>query len=225
MPGAHVGAGAAAVHSLKVVPSSGWRGLMPTSHTSATPAGGTMGSLQALRIVDGRLERAIGATDEAHERRDGAQMRHHLRKKITSAAINTGMMSTDQVTSPPPNSAISRNTRANERPTGHEAKHRKPEDGRGKQGAAQDDVARIGRLAVGAGGACACAGGFQARFSAPEGRGLPIPFLKMPRSLLHTGTGHSHPQKARPKSRMAATASTMEMTARGTEHLAGEHGA
>ena len=58
------------------------------------------------------------------------------------------------------------------------------------------------------------------RFSAAErGAASPPPFLKMPRSLLHTGTGQSHPQKARPRSRMAATASTMEMTARGTSIL------
>ena len=34
-----------------------------------------MSGFQAFLIVDGRLERAVGATDEAHERRDGAQVR------------------------------------------------------------------------------------------------------------------------------------------------------
>ena len=176
----------------------------------------------------------------------GHKCEHHLRKKITSAAISAGMMSTDQVTSPPPNSAMSRNTMANERPTGHTrqntgnpkmaAESRVPprmmwRESAGFRSAQEEhppvhEVFRARFSAAERGAAFVVAAPVPGVASVAEGRPrsppteeVLSPFLKMPRSLLHTGTGQSHPQKARPKSRMAATASTMEMTARGTSIL------
>ena len=192
----------------------------------------------------------------------GHRCEHHLRKKITSTAISAGMMSTDQVTSPPPNSAISRNTMANDRPTGHTrqntgnpkmaAESRVPprimwRESAGFRSAQEEhppahEVFRARFSAAERGvafvaGAAEVASVAEGRPRSPPTEEIPgaasgaeeipeaapavevPPFLKMPRSLLHTGTGQSHPQKARPRSRMAATASTMEMTARGTSIL------
>ena len=133
-----------------------------------------MGSLQALRVVDGRLERAVGATDEAHERREGAQMRAPFAEEDHLGSYQRWDDEHRPGDIAPAEQRDEQKHHGEREARGaHEAEHREPEDGRGKQGASQDDVARIGWLAIGAGGASTRARGLQgALLGSGKGCGL-----------------------------------------------------